>query len=313
MKLKINDKEVNLAKSHLESINVQDCGSDSLCQRSPCLNGGSCEEGNRTNYRCYCTDEFTGLSHEAGHWLEFMRSVFFAGKDCERVKGPCDLNNSCANNGECENDGNQFVCHCTIGYTGQLCTDQLQHLNPQAAHMNGQSFLSFDNSYLTQANLGFELIKLKMKTSQTDGLLFFYAQSNEIGGYGKDFVEVSLNNSKLVMTFELGSGMGQVYSEVRLSDNRVHDVYIKLVGQEGTIIVDGQSSSGKSPGKLRELNANDDIYFGGVPNFDRMTAGRHTNGYSGCIWDIEIGISGVLDLIRSSKRSRNITPCEYES
>lgn len=240
-------------------------------------------------------------------------TLLIVGDRCERVKGPCDEANTCANNAECENDGNQFVCHCPIGYLGERCTDQVPLLNPQAAQMNGLSFLSFDNSYLTQANLGFELIKLKVKTTQNSGLLFFYGQSSEVGGNGKDFVAVHLNNSKLEMTFELGSGLGQVHSDIILSDDRVHDVLFKLVGQEGTILVDGHSSSGKSAGRLRELNANGDIYFGGVPNFALMTAGRYANGYSGCIWDIELGISGPLDLIISSKRSRNISPCEDQS
>jgi len=213
---------------------------------------------------------------------------------------------------ECENVGSDLVCHCPLGFGGRLCTEKVPLLNPHAARMNGLSFLSFDNSYLTQSNLGFELIEFSLKTTQEEGLLFFYGQSNENGDNGKDFLAVSLNGTKVEMTFELGSGVGRVQSNVIITDNTPHRVLIKLRGRQGTIEVDGNSSSAEAPGRLSVLNANGDIFFGGVPSSALMNGSKHSTGFSGCIWDLKIGISGILDLINSSKRSRNIAPCEDE-
>ena len=224
--------------------------------------------------------------------------------------------NPCSNLGECENedDNENFQCHCPIGFGGPKCVDTISMLNPHSARMNGNSFLSFDSSYLTQSNLEFELIKFKMKTNHnSDGLLFFYGPAIDSERNVPDFMAVALNQSHLEMTFDLGAGIGHIRTEVLVVDDRVHDVFVKLSGRTGTIMVDGISFSDTSPGSLTSLNSVGDIYFGGVPHYSSMTGARYNAGYVGCIWDIEIGISGVLDLISSTKRSRNIMPCEDES
>ncbi|KAJ6218912.1 hypothetical protein RDWZM_004724 [Blomia tropicalis] len=153
-----------------------------------------------------------------------------------------------------------------------------------------------------------------MKTNHnSDGLLFFYGPAIDSERNVPDFMAVALNQSHLEMTFDLGAGIGHIRTEVSVVDDRVHDVFVKLSGRTGTIMVDGISFSDTSPGSLTSLNSVGDIYFGGVPHYSSMTGARYNAGYVGCIWDIEIGISGVLDLISSTKRSRNIMPCEDES
>lgn len=58
--MQINGKEIDIVKSHVESTNVEDCGSESICQRSPCLNQGECVNLSHNEYKCNCEPQFTG-------------------------------------------------------------------------------------------------------------------------------------------------------------------------------------------------------------------------------------------------------------
>lgn len=198
--------------------------------------------------------------------------------------------------------------------------------------MNGASYIAFDNSYLTQANTGYEHISFSMKTNASEEfpkLLVFYGQPPEslLTGGGRDYLALALvEGGHLVLLYELGSGEGRVLlPEIVLSDNKVHTVEIRLTGRQGLLTVDEQHrATGSSSGALTVLNVDADIFIGGVANYSELPGGLGKMfsgpknpgfyfGYSGCIWDIRLGRSDVLDLKESSKRSRNIAPCDAQS
>jgi hypothetical protein len=52
---------MDLVNSVIDSSNVADCGSDSPCQRSPCLNQGDCREIDITEFECICRENYSGL------------------------------------------------------------------------------------------------------------------------------------------------------------------------------------------------------------------------------------------------------------
>lgn len=51
-------------KKHIKSVNVNNCGLKSLCERTPCLNGGTCLNINETLFECFCDDKYFGIIGE---------------------------------------------------------------------------------------------------------------------------------------------------------------------------------------------------------------------------------------------------------
>lgn len=220
----------------------------------------------------------------------------------------------CHNNAQCENDysSDGFKCHCILGFAGSTCLDTVNFNNAYAARMESNSYVSFDSSYLTQSNQSaYTQIKFKFKTVEKNGIIFYFGRSfYNLSLEEKDYLSVGLKDGYLRMGFNLGSGLGLVVSDSFVTDDAVHDVVVTLDKRKGAIHVDGSISNGYSPGDLLSLNTLGDIYFGGVPDYHQIN--NYTIGFSGCIWNIELGISGQLNIVSASKNSRNIVPCQSE-
>ena len=56
----VGTTDVDLMGDAIESVNIADCGDRSLCDRTPCRNGGICEDISTTEYMCRCPETFTG-------------------------------------------------------------------------------------------------------------------------------------------------------------------------------------------------------------------------------------------------------------
>src|SRR6218665_529307 len=93
------------------------------------------------------------------------------GRNCEFPIDPCDeMENTCGPKGECEpDDKEQFVCHCLLGFRGKFCDladENLQISQLETVKMNGNSFLSFDNSFVTQSEPNKQQYNLEIRTNQ---------------------------------------------------------------------------------------------------------------------------------------------------
>ncbi|XP_060595828.1 uncharacterized protein LOC132749916 isoform X2 [Ruditapes philippinarum] len=76
------------------------CEDTDQCQSNPCLNNGTCVDGDRS-YTCNCTERWSGIN-------------------CEIDLDAC-LSQPCENNGACVKEINGFVCYCDQGYEGYRC------------------------------------------------------------------------------------------------------------------------------------------------------------------------------------------------
>ncbi|CAG2055018.1 unnamed protein product [Timema podura] len=115
----------------------------------------------------------------------------------------------------------------------------------------------------------------------------------------------------LEFSYELGSGPAQIQiNNVRVDDGKRHQVVLKRQASDGSIDLDSNYTEfGESGGILKMLNTRGNIYIGGVPNFDLMTAGRYLEGFAGCIHSLQIQSSGDINLRESALSAVNALPC----
>ncbi|CAG2167829.1 unnamed protein product, partial [Oppiella nova] len=291
--IEVNSVEIDLVDSVIDSSNVADCGSESPCQRMPCLNGGQCRDIGSTDFECICQKNFTG-------------------KVCQRVNGVCEMTNPCKNGAYCQNiDSHSYKCLCPIGFKGSVCSERHEFSDPEAVRLLGDGFLTFNTNLLPHSSsLADEVIKFTISTQEDEGLVFFHGQTPDANGIGKDFMAVAVNDGQIEFTFELGSGSAKIRSFVKVNDGSKHIIVVKRKGKEGSLTIDGTHESyGESSGSLQTLNASGDIYIGGLPDYTLMSGNRFT-GFVGCISDIEIGTSGVLNIVTESKSAQNVLNCD---
>merc|ERR1719228_2868103 len=55
----IGGETIKLIEEAKMSMNIQDCGDRSLCERRPCRNGATCVDVSPTQYYCNCDTSFT--------------------------------------------------------------------------------------------------------------------------------------------------------------------------------------------------------------------------------------------------------------
>ena len=78
------------------------------CTSSPCLNNGTCLNGNGTLYSCECQNSFYGSR-------------------CEYQVDLC-ANNTCSGNGYCSFNSSTASCKCFAMYEGEMCDKQSSEL-----------------------------------------------------------------------------------------------------------------------------------------------------------------------------------------
>lgn len=302
---------MDLVNSVIDAANVADCGSESPCQRTPCLNGGQCHEIDLTDYECICPENYSGLSFQSR--FNYLKELLFLGKLCDRRVGVCELMNPCKNGGYCQNVDSNFKCFCSIGFKGEICSQRQEFTDPETVRFDGSGFLTLSGDYFPHfLSLADEVIRFTIITQEDDGVIFFHGQTPETNGQDKDFFAVALSEGRIEFSFELGSGPAVIRSDLIINDGLKHNVVIKRKGKEGSLEIDGTHQTfGESMGALQMLNTAGDIYVGGLPDY-HMMVGNRFNGFVGCISDLEIGNSGSINLVTGAKIARNVFTCDDE-
>lgn len=113
-------------------------------------------------------------------------------------------------------------------------------------------------------------------------------------GPTSDHLAVSFIKGYVVLTWNLGSGPRRIFTTQPVPDtgHLSHIARIGRVGQKAWLAVDNQGNvTGKSPGKLTQLNTKSVLYLGGhdSTNFSLLPHDLplHT-GFSGCLFDVEL-------------------------
>lgn len=108
----------------------------------------------------------------------------------------------------------------------------------------------------------------------------------------------------------MGSGPAIIrVTTQRVDDGERHRIILKRQGSDGSIELNGDhTESGVSDGLQQILNARGNVYLGGVPDYT-MTYGKYSDGFSGCIFTIEVQDSGAIDIGEKAIRGKNVSPC----
>lgn len=293
--IEVNAVKIDFANSLVDSSNVEDCGGGAPCDRNPCMNDGICKDKDSGQYSCDCKDGFSG-------------------NNCETKNDLCEILTPCSEGSTCIDIGDTYKCHCPLGKAGNGCN--YDDLFDDEALFEGDGYVALSQLLLPRGSHSSinetEEITITFMTVKSDGLLIFQGQKPHTDGKGQDYLALAIVDGYLEFSYELGSGASEIRSSVKVDDGKPHTAKIKRTGSYGILSVDHiDYQEGYSKGTLRQLNTDGDIYIGGVPNHQLMTANRYPIGFYGCLWEVKIGPqdSEVINLYEKAITGKNVKSC----
>ncbi|KAK9500538.1 hypothetical protein O3M35_001785 [Rhynocoris fuscipes] len=263
------------------------------CPDRPCENGGVChEESDQLTGECYC-----GNKNYSGRYCDLLLNR------CDRTVNPCGGHGICVHD---ETSANKFKCQCLIGFKGDYCNGVT--LLKTDVKFNGDGFMELPASLLPDEN---EVsIEMNIKTDVKNGLILWHGQNPEEDGRGKDFFAIAIVNGQVEVAYDLGGSPYVLRHPLHVDNNQVHSIQVKRSGQDTTLTVDNSTRHGSSLGLPSSLNANGNIYLGGLPKMDFMTGGRYSESYTGCIIKMKVqGSQMPLDLAALEVFTINVEGC----
>ncbi|XP_047486481.1 basement membrane-specific heparan sulfate proteoglycan core protein-like isoform X21 [Penaeus chinensis] len=295
--IKIMDQQVRMAESLVDSANVGQCGGATIafCSTNPCLNNGQCSEdpGSPHGYSCSCQEGYSG-------------------HNCEMEPGVCTIIRPCKNGASCVGSRNEYSCNCPLGFAGQHCEHNVDIR--ESASFSGDSWVEFDKLMLPQEDGQAQKLTFEFSTIKPNGLLFWYGQEPTVPGRGQDYISVAIKDGIIEFTFDVGTGPAMVRSPSRVDDGERHTLTVERAGRQGVLELDGSVREyGQSPGILHMLNAEGNIYIGGVPDLALMTDGVYTTGFQGCIHRLAIGEEQLINFMDRALSGINVNTCPSSS
>ncbi|XP_046742518.1 basement membrane-specific heparan sulfate proteoglycan core protein [Diprion similis] len=313
-KFDVAGQNIDILKSVIESSNIQDCvgkysnhtdfppyettpaptrppTSPSTTQFNPCVSNpcvhGACQVTENLDYSCVC---------EYG----------YVGRNCENVLKQCELLKPCTNKGICTDLPGGFKCDCLLGFNGLRCEIPVEIASDVA--FRGDGWLELERSLMTHEEekevLGFEI-----STNKSNGLIMWHGQTPKDLS-ADDFISLAVVDGYVEYQYNLGSGPAVIrVTAQRVDDGERHRIVLKRQGSEGSIELNGEhTESGASEGLQQLLNARGSVYLGGLPDY-MMSFGRYREGFSGCIYTLEVQDSGAIYIGDLAIRGINVYPC----
>ncbi|CAL8249334.1 unnamed protein product [Merluccius merluccius] len=228
---------------------------------------------------------------------------------------PC-VDSPCANGGTCRPKWDGYECDCPLGYDGRRCQKECGNycLNTvteaiEIPQFIGRSYLTYENSDILKRVTGARTsLFMRFKSTAKDGLLLWRGDSPMWPN--SDFLSMGLQDGALIFSYNLGSGAANVIVNGSFGDGRWHRVKAVRDGQSGKLTVDDYGAkTGRSPGKMRQLNVNGPLYVGGMKEVALHTNRQHVGGLVGCISHLTLSTDFHLGLVEDAGDGKNINTC----
>ncbi|XP_051875486.1 pikachurin isoform X2 [Pristis pectinata] len=240
---------------------------------------------------------------------------FRVGVNLENTAHPC-VSSPCVNGGSCRPRHDAFECDCPLGFDGLRCHKECGNycLNTvteaiEIPQFIGRSYLTYDHpNFLKRVSGSRTNIFMRFKTTADDGLLLWRGDSSM--RLNSDFISLGLQDGALVFSYNLGSGTVGIMVNGSFHDNRWHRVKAVRDGQSGKLTVDDYGAkTGRSPGKMRQLNINGPLFVGGMKEIALHTNRQYIRGLVGCISHFTLSTDYHVSLVGEATSGKNINTC----
>ncbi|XP_073322873.1 pikachurin isoform X2 [Pagrus major] len=228
---------------------------------------------------------------------------------------PC-VESPCANGGSCRPKWDGYECDCPLGYDGRHCQKECGNycLNTvteaiEIPQFIGRSYLTYDNRDIVKRVSGSRTsLFMRFKSTAKDGLLLWRGDSPMRPN--SDFLSMGLQDGALIFSYNLGSGPVNIAVNGTFTDGKWHRVKAVRDGQSGKLTVDDYGAkTGRSPGKMRQLNINGPLYVGGMKEIALHTNRQYIGGLVGCVSHFTLSTDYHLALVEDAADGKNINTC----
>ncbi|KAM9857833.1 pikachurin isoform 2-T2 [Aulostomus maculatus] len=228
---------------------------------------------------------------------------------------PC-VESPCANGGTCRPKWDSYECDCPLGYDGRHCQKECGNycLNTvteaiEIPQFIGRSYLTYDNrDILKRVSGSRNNLFMHFKSTAKDGLLLWRGESPMRPN--SDFLSMGLQDGALIFSFNLGSGPASIVVNGTFSDGKWHRVKAVRDGQSGKLTVDDYGAkTGRSTGKMRQLNINGPLYIGGMKEIALHTNRQYIGGLVGCVSHFTLSTDYHVSLVEDAADGKNINTC----
>ncbi|XP_034026318.1 pikachurin isoform X1 [Thalassophryne amazonica] len=228
---------------------------------------------------------------------------------------PC-VNSPCANGSTCRPKWDGYECDCPLGYDGKHCQKECGNycLNTvteaiEIPQFIGRSYLIYDNRDILKRMSGSRNnLFIRFKSTAKDGLLLWRGDSPMRPN--SDFLSMGLQDGALIFSYNLGSGVANIVINGSFSDGKWHRVKAVRDGPSGKLTVDDYGAkTGRSAGKMRQLNINGPLYVGGMKEIALHTNRQYIGGLVGCVSHFTLSTDYHLALVEDAADGKNINTC----
>ncbi|KAF2984643.1 hypothetical protein EK904_012564, partial [Melospiza melodia maxima] len=233
-----------------------------------------------------------------------VKQDFSFGINLINAAHPC-VTSPCANGGTCVPKKDSYECDCPLGFDGQHCQKAITEAI-EIPQFIGRSYLTYDNPDILKRVSGTRTnVFMRFKTTMKEGLLMW--RGNSPMRPNSDFISLGLQEGALIFSYNLGSGVASITVNGSFSDGRWHRVKAVRDGQSGKVTVDDYGArTGKSPGKMRQLNISGDLYVGGMREIALHTNRQYLRGLVGCISHLTLSTDYHISLVEDAANGKNI-------